>query len=76
METQQAINYHCHCEERSDVAISSQEYATIRQEIATPVCALVRDDRGYQKPVANILVAQATSLNGGVMTPPYNIVCR
>ena len=31
----------CHCEERSDVAISSRQLVL---EIATPVCALVRND--------------------------------
>ena len=54
------------------MAISSKECAAIRQEIATPVCALVRDDRSYRKPATNILAAQVSDLIGGVMTPPYN----
>ena len=43
--------YHCHCEDRSDVAIrfllgNMFEIGTLQGErIATPVCGLVRNDR-------------------------------
>ena len=42
----------CHCEERSDVAISSEQLIL---EIATPVCALVRNDSGSRQPPTIIL---------------------
>ena len=52
-------NFRCHCEERSDVAISSEQLVL---EIATPVCALVRNDSGSRQLPYNNFTNYAASL--------------
>ena len=51
----------CHCEERSDVAISSRQLVL---EIATPVCALVRNDSdSRQLPTIILQITLLVSVN-------------